>query len=158
MIKSWTALVLLVFSLPLCAHHSTTAYDHTRTIELKGTVKDFQWTNPHSWIQLLVTDGNGNTTEWAIETGAPNLNVRHGWKRDDLKPGDRVTLTAFPNRDGTPNASLTRVTLPDGRVLEGAAEFIPKDLQKQGVAAPPPSPQAGGANASPQAQRSEPVP
>lgn len=99
---------------------------------------DFQWTNPHSWIQLLVTDSNGNTTEWAIETGAPNLNVRHGWKRDDLKPGDKVSLTAFPNRNGAPNASLMRITLPDGRILEGAAEFIPKDLQKDGVVAPAP--------------------
>ena len=83
------------------AHHSTTAYDHTKTITLSGTVREFQWTNPHSWIQLLVTDPAGHTVEWSIETGAPNLNVRHGWKRDDLKFGDKVSMVIYPIKDGT---------------------------------------------------------
>lgn len=130
------------------AHHSTTAYDHTRTVILKGVVKEFQWTNPHSWIQLLVTDEKGATTEWSIETGAPNLNVRHGWKKTDLKPGDKVTLVIYPIRDGSAHGTLATATLPDGRVLDGAADFIPKDLAKD--AAPPPgNPQAPAAGSQP---------
>ena len=120
------------------AHHSTTAYDHKRTITLTGVVKEFQWTNPHSWIQLLVTDEKGSTTEWAIETGAPNLNVRNGWKRTDLKPGDKVTLVIYPIRDGSAHGTLANVTLPDGRVLDGAADFIPKGLARDSKGTPPP--------------------
>jgi hypothetical protein len=138
--------VLLCVLVPLSiasayAHHSTTAYDHTRTITLKGVVKEFQWTNPHSWIQLLVTDDKGVTTEWSVETGAPNLNVRHGWKKTDLKAGDKVTLVIYPMRDGSTHGTLANATLPDGRVLDGAADFIRKDLVKDAGATPPGNPQ-----------------
>jgi hypothetical protein len=147
--------VLLCVLTPLyCAsaysHHSTTAYDHTRTISLKGVVKEFQWTNPHSWIQLLVTDDQGVTTEWSVETGAPNLNVRHGWKKTDLKAGDKVTLVIYPMRDGSTHGTLANATLPDGRVLDGAADFIPKDLAKDAGATSPGNPQKpAGQPASP---------
>lgn len=123
-------IMLLLYALPAISHHSTTAYDHTRTIVLTGTVKEFQWTNPHSWVQLLVNDGAGNSTEWSIETGAPNLNIRHGWSRNTLKPGDKVTLTIYPHRDGGAHGSLAFARLPNGRVLDGAADFIPKDNAK----------------------------
>jgi len=137
--------ILLLCALPALSHHSTTAYDHSKTIVLSGTVKEFQWTNPHSWVQLIVTDAQGNTTEWAIETGAPNLNIRHGWSRSTLKPGDKVTLTIYPHRDGGPHGSLAFAKLTDGRVLDGAADFIPKDNAKDLGAASgaPPAPDAG---------------
>ena len=144
-------MILLLCALPALSHHSTTAYDHSKTIVLSGTVKEFQWTNPHSWVQLLVSDAQGNTTEWAIETGAPNLNIRHGWSRNTLKPGDKVTLTIYPHRDGGAHGSLAFAKLTDGRVLDGAADFIPKDNAKDlgpasgGPPAPaaPPAPDAG---------------
>lgn len=117
---------------PALAHHSTTNYDSTRTVTLEGTVTKFQWTNPHSWIDLKVPDGKGNEVAWAIEFGAPNLNARAGWKRDDIKPGDKITAVVYPIRDGSPNGQLATVTLPDGRVLKGAADFIRDEL------APPP--------------------
>jgi hypothetical protein len=144
-------IMLVLYALPAMSHHSTTAYDHTRTIVLTGTVKEFQWTNPHSWVQLLVSDDQGNAKEWSIETGAPNLNIRHGWSRNTLKPGDKVTLTIYPHRDGGPHGSLAYAKLADGRVLDGAADFIPKDNAKDlgpasgGPPAPaaPPPPDAG---------------
>jgi hypothetical protein len=139
-----TGLLLLLSGVPVSAHHSTTAYDHSKLIELTGTVKEFQWTNPHSWIQLIVVDAQRQSTEWSIETGAPNLNIRHGWKRNDLKFGDKVTLTLYPHRDGSPHGSLARVALPDGRVLDGAADFILKDMAKEPGAPKGPPPGAQG--------------
>ena len=123
-------MMLLLSVSPAMSHHSTTAYDHTKTIVLSGTVKEFQWTNPHSWVQLIVSDDQGKMTEWAIETGSPNLNLRHGWTRTTLKPGDKVTLTIYPHRDGSAHGSLAFAKLADGRVLDGAADFIPKDNAK----------------------------
>jgi hypothetical protein len=141
------AMMLLLVALPAMSHHSTTAYDHSKTIVLNGTVKEFQWTNPHSWVQLLVSDAQGKTTEWSIETGAPNLNIRHGWTRTTLKPGDKVTLTIYPHRDGGAHGSLAFAKLPDGRVLDGAADFISKDNAKDlGVVGTAPD---GGAQAAP---------
>jgi hypothetical protein len=140
------ATILLLSAAPAMSHHSTTAYDHSKTIVLTGTVKEFQWTNPHSWVQLIVIDDQGKTTEWAIETGSPNLNLRHGWTRTTLKPGDKVTLTIYPHRDGNPHGSLAFAKLADGRVLDGAADFIPKDNAKDLGAAdrtPSPAPNPG---------------
>ena len=114
------------------AHHSTTAYDHTRTLTLSGTVKRFEWTNPHSWIDIEVPDGKGGGTVWAIEFGAPNINSRQGWRRDDVKVGDKVSVVIYPVRTGTASGSLGRITLPDGRSLAGAADF----LAPSGTAAP----------------------
>jgi len=143
-------MMLLLFALPALSHHSTTAYDHSKTIVLSGTVKEFQWTNPHSWVQLLVSDVQGNTTEWSIETGSPNLNIRHGWSRTTLKQGDKITVTIYPHRDGGPHGSLAFAKLPDGRVLDGAADFIAKDNAKDlgaSANAPPPPPDAGSREA-----------
>jgi hypothetical protein len=144
------ALLAPLFAAPVFAHHSTTGYDHTRSVTLEGEVREFQWTNPHSWIQLLVTDSRGAITEWSVETGTPSLNVRHGWKKTDLKPGDKVTMVIFPMSNGSAHGTLSEIALPDGRVLSGAADFIPKDLAKEAARAPAPgNPQALPAGAQP---------
>jgi hypothetical protein len=103
-------------------------------LTLEGTVSAFQWTNPHSWIQLVVVDASGKSVEWSIEFGAPNLNVRNGWKHDDVKPGDKVSMVVYPIRDGSAHGTLATIRLADGRVLKGAADFIREQL------APPPAP------------------
>jgi hypothetical protein len=126
---------LLAMTASASAHHSTSAYDRTKTVELSGAVKEMQWTNPHSWIQILVTDKQGATTEWAIETGTPVINLRHGWKRDDVKAGDKISMVIYPARDGTAHGTLATITLADGRVLDGAADFVVKDIVKS---LPPP--------------------
>jgi len=119
---SWPALALLVAA-PALAHHSFSMFDAQKEVVLKGTVKEFQWSNPHTWIQLNVTDDAGKTVEWSIEGGSPNLVGRQGWKRNTFKPGDEVQITVHPMRDGRPGGSFVRAVLPDGRTLGG--EQIP---------------------------------
>ena len=82
---------------PAFAHHSYAMFDMQKTVTLDGTVKDFQWTNPHSWIQLVVTDpASGKEVEWSIELAAPTLISRQGWTRTSLKPGDKVVAVIHP--------------------------------------------------------------
>lgn len=122
MTRRWMAVVVTAAlgtlgGRPGLAHHSFAAFDRARQVTLAGTVKEFQWNNPHAWIQVLVTDEKGRTTEWGLECGSPNMMARTGWTRNTLKPGDKVVAVANPLKDGRPNASLVRITLADGRVL-----------------------------------------
>ena len=112
-------LAMLLCGTAAFAHHSFAAFDMQKTITLTGTVKEFQWLNPHSWIQMTVKDAAGATTEWSIETGSPSSLVRQGWKPKILKPGDQVVVVAHPMRDGQPGASLVTVTLADGTRIGG---------------------------------------
>ena len=73
------------------AHHSFASFDRTKQVTLTGTVTEFQWTNPHAWIQVAVTDDQGRETEWGIECGSPNMMARTGWKSTTLKPAHRRT-------------------------------------------------------------------
>ena len=99
------------------AHHSYAAFDRTREMTITGVVKEFQWNNPHAWIQVTVTDDRGRQTEWGLECGSPNMMARTGWKRTTLKPGDKVVVVLHPLKSGATNGSLVRITLPDGKVL-----------------------------------------
>jgi hypothetical protein len=98
------------------AHHSFAMFDNNKSVELKGTVREFQWTNPHSWIQLTVME-NGQATEYSIEGGSPNGLARRGWKRTSLKPGDQVTVTVHPLKDGTKGGSFVKAVKADGSTL-----------------------------------------
>lgn len=122
---------------PVYAHHSTAMYDYSKTKTLVGTVRAFQWGNPHTFIQLLVRDGNGQNKEWAIEGGTPASLSGMGWTKQTLKAGDRVSVTIAPLRDGGPGGTVKSVTLPDGKVLNGMAAVFSKG-SKDG---PPPGPQ-----------------
>jgi hypothetical protein len=102
---------------PALAHHSFANFDLTRDITLVGTIKEVQFTNPHVWLQVTVSDGKGGQTEWSIEAGAPGMLLRTGWKLNTLRPGDAVTVVTHPAKSGDANGSLIRVTLPDGRTL-----------------------------------------
>ena len=102
---------------PALAHHSFAMFDSAKELTLVGTVKEFQWTNPHSWIQLNVPDAGGKVTEWSIEGGSPNGLARRGWKSTSLKPGDKVTIKTHPMKDGSAGGSLMTVTMADGKVL-----------------------------------------
>lgn len=118
------SLLLAGAALPVMAHHSFSMFDETREVVLKGEVKEFQWSNPHTWIQLNVTDASGRTVEWSIEGGSPNLLGRQGWKRNSLKAGDQVEITVNPLRDGQPGGSFVRAVFPDGRKL-GRSQIPP---------------------------------
>lgn len=114
---------LLAGSATSSAHHSTAMYDYSKSETLSGVVRQFQWTNPHCFLQLVVTDGKGDKAEWPIETGTPSGMARMGWKKNSLKPGDQVTVVVAPLKDGV-GGTLRTVTLPDGTVLSGIAAGI----------------------------------
>ena len=101
------------------AHHSGAGVDRTRTVTITGVVKEFRWTNPHSWIDLEVADAKGAPALWSIEMNPPPYLVRSGWKSSTLKPGDKVSVTLNPIRTGEPGGIFVSVTLADGRVLDG---------------------------------------
>jgi len=107
------------------AHHSTANFDYTKTVELKGTVKKFEMTNPHSFIQVLVPDGKGGNVEWSVESGSPASERRSGWKQDTIRPGDKVSVLIAPVRTGESMGTLRQITLPSGKVLYGPANLGP---------------------------------
>jgi len=102
---------------PAAAHHSAAMFDDTRVVELKGTVKELQWSNPHIWLQVVVDD-NGRKTEWSIEGGSPNSLSRQGWRATTFKPGDAVTVRINPMKDGTPAGNFVGARLDaDGKTI-----------------------------------------
>jgi hypothetical protein len=90
---------------PVFAHHSAAMFDDEKVVELSGTIKEMQWTNPHIWIQVIV-DSNGAKTEWSIEGGSPNSLSRNGWRATTFKPGDAVAVRVNPMKDGSPGGSF----------------------------------------------------
>ena len=98
------------------AHHSFAMFDTGKETVLDGTVSEFQWTNPHTWIQLTVIEG-GRPVDYAIETPSPNELSRRGWTPTSLKAGDRARITINPMRDGSKGGSFVRGVLADGRTL-----------------------------------------
>ena len=106
---AWPAAALLGAGLlvapPALSHHSFAMFDSKQEVMLSGTVKEFQWTNPHSWLQVEV-QRDGSSVEYSIELGSPNSMSRKGWRRTTFKPGDKVTLAMNPMRDGSPGGAL----------------------------------------------------
>ncbi len=99
------------------AHHSFATFDEAQQKTLVGTVKEFQWTNPHTWLQVMVKDpGTGAVTEWSIEGGSPNGLSRQGWRRSSLKTGDQVEVVIHPLKNGANGGSLMRVSV-NGQVI-----------------------------------------
>ena len=122
--KTRTAVALgalgLALAGPAMAHHAFAMFDTNRELTLDGTVKEFQWTNPHTWVQLLVKDSAGKEVEWSIEGSSPNNLARFGWTRNSLKSGDRVQAVVHPLKDGSIGGSLVKITV-NGQVV-GAAK------------------------------------
>ena len=116
-VAGWVCVALLGLSAPALAHHSAAGIDRTKCQVVTGTVKEFRWTNPHSWIDLDVTDDKGVTQTWSVEMTSPAFLVRAGWRSSTLKPGDKVSITLRPFRNGDPGGLFVSVTLADGRVL-----------------------------------------
>lgn len=115
--SSLAALVLIAaaaVSWPAYAHHSFAVYDRSKVLTLKGSVKSFQWTNPHCVIWVLVQpEGGGDPQEWSFETTSPGVLTRGGWTRNSVKTGDRVSVEFYPLRDGSHGGGLNSVTLTD---------------------------------------------
>ena len=106
------------------AHHSTAEFDYTKQVTIKGTVKEVQWTNPHSYIQLFTDGGDGTKVQWSVEIGSPSLNINMGWRKTSVKAGDEVTMNLSPARNGKPYGTLRVLTFADGRKLEGVAAKV----------------------------------
>ena len=102
--------------LPAFAHHSFALFDHQNRVTVAGTVVKFDWTNPHVFIQLEVADGTA-TKHYTVECASPNVLTRVGWKFNDIRQGDKVTLLINPLRNGQPGGMLEKATLADGREL-----------------------------------------
>ena len=112
------ALVLLVASpLPLLAHHSAVMFDDQKEITVEGTVKEFQYTNPHSWLLVDVPDKDGKVTTWGFEAEGPTTLLRNGVRPADLKFGTKVTVTGHPMKDGRPGALWMKAVRDDGKEI-----------------------------------------
>lgn len=111
------AIAFAIAAAPVGAHHSFAMFDMGKQVVLEGTVKEFQWTSPHSWVQLMVPGPDGKAVEWSIEWRSPNQLLRTGVKKTVFKPGDKVQITINPMRNGAPGGSLARARLPDGSMV-----------------------------------------
>lgn len=128
MIKKAFLSLLILFSLGhtalLQAHHSIVEFDYTKAYAVTGKVKELQWTNPHSWVQILADTEEGETIEFGFELGAPVFNIRMGWSKDSIVAGDIVTVIYCPSKNGSPRGTLMHIYLPSGEVLSGVAPRI----------------------------------
>lgn len=99
------------------AHHSFTMFDQSKTVTLNGTVKEFRWTNPHVFIQLLVKNASGTEDEWSIEMTSPEHLSRAGWRPGTLKSGEKVTIVIHPLHDNQKGGEYLSGTGPNGPLL-----------------------------------------
>jgi hypothetical protein len=127
--------VVLVAASAANAHHSFAMFDNENQIKLKGTVKDFQWQNPHVYIEVDASNvyakdaKDKSTKSWTIECANPGILDRIGWKFNMVKVGDEVTLIVAPLRSGEPGALLKQITLPDGKVFTNGGPAGPPNIQ-----------------------------
>src|SRR5271154_7156147 len=120
----FAAMAIAIVSLgirPALAHHSDAGFSK-EIKEITGTVKEFQFKNPHSWIQVNVTDANGKMVEWSVEWGSPNQLGREGIRPSTFPPGLKVTMRVRPESDGQPIAIFVGAKMPDGTVIGKWAE------------------------------------
>jgi len=110
------AAVILFAAAAASAHHSANMFDNTKVKELSGTIKEFQWKNPHVWIQLDVQNG-GTKEEWSVEGGSPNALSRQGWRPTTFLAGAAVSLKINPMKDGSAGGQFVAAKFPDGKTL-----------------------------------------
>ena len=115
--------VLAVIPARDLAHHSAAMFDEKKTITVEGEVKEFQFTNPHSWLLVDVKDKNGKVTTWGFEAEGPSTLARAGIKPSDLRPGTKLKITGNPMKDGRPAAIWVNAVLADGKALNPRAGF-----------------------------------
>ncbi len=111
---------------PVLAHHSFTMFDMTKRLTLAGSVTSFEWTNPHSYIEIDVPDDKGGMKHWSIELGSPSILMQSGWKFNSIHAGDKVTLIINPMKSGQNGGFLSTATLPDGKVLSNGPRQEPQ--------------------------------
>ena len=123
--RSGKAIVLggvLTMAASVQAHHSFAMFDNDKEQVIEGVVKEFQWTNPHIWVQINVTGADGKVVEYSIEGSSPNGLRRQGWNKNTMKPGDKIVLKMHPMKDGSPGGSFMSAVVngvPLGREAGG---------------------------------------
>ena len=106
------------FAAPAFSHHSFAMFDGEKTITLQGTVKEFEWINPHSWLRIIVNDEKtGKPAVWALELSSPARLVTMGMRADSVRPGDAVSVTFHPMKDGTRGGQFIQAVLPGGKQI-----------------------------------------
>ena len=118
--------VLAVAASPLSAHHSAAMFDDKKTVTVEGVVKEFQLTNPHSWLLVDVTDKSGKVVTWGFEAEGPSTLRRAGIKPSDLRPGTKLTISGNPMKDGRPAAIWVNAVRADGLKFNPRAGFAVK--------------------------------
>ncbi|MGC4029499.1 MAG: DUF6152 family protein [Steroidobacteraceae bacterium] len=108
---------LAAIAVPVAAHHSFSMFDMKKEMTLTGEVKEFQWTNPHIWVQLMAPGADGKVVEWSIEGNSPSTLSRTGWSKRSVAPGDKVSIVIHPLRDGQNGGSLVKIVREDGTVV-----------------------------------------
>ena len=165
---------ILFPAVPTAAHHSNSAYQVDQIVTLEGTVKEWRWMNPHTWLLMTVQGPDGKAQEWAVEGRPPGILGRAGWSSTILVPGERVTVHASPAKNGDPEGIIARVTKADGTVLGNAPNYNREATSAARPTAPAaaavgnrpnfagvyyPAQQGGGPAAAPPARRpNEPLP
>lgn len=114
----FVSVVVLLAGVPVYAHHGFAAeYDLHQRIILQGTLTEFEWTNPHSWVHVDVKDADGKVVNWAVEFGSPNVLYRRGFRKTDFPAGTEVVIEGYRAKNGSNNLNARSVKLPDGRNL-----------------------------------------
>src|SRR5215470_18368482 len=112
------ALVAVVaFSVPVFAHHGNASFDTGKKLELKGTVTEWIWANPHCWLKFDVKDESGKAVNWVAETSNAADMIERGWSKQIFKAGDQITVTIEPVKNGKPVGRVLSVVLPNGKIL-----------------------------------------
>jgi len=116
-----TAVATFAFGVPASAHHSFAMFDNEKSMTVQGQVKEFEWTNPHSWLRVMVMDQNtGKPMLWVFELSSPARLATLGMHSNSLKPGETVSVNFHPLKDGTRGGQFVQATLPDGKQFSGA--------------------------------------
>jgi len=114
---------VLISFVPLSAHHGSAAFETGKSVVMKGAVTRWFWANPHCFLSYYVKDESGNITHWVAETSNPPDMINRGWSKGTFKPGDEVTVTVEPVKNGRPAGRLLQVVLPNGKTLHSASPF-----------------------------------
>jgi Family of unknown function (DUF6152) len=125
------AAMIISCAIPAAAHHSFAMFDRDKTVEMQGTVKAFQWTNPHSFLDVYVEDLKGGAPVlWTLEFGSVHNLINQGWRPKALTPGDKVLFTLHPAKDGAFYGQALTVTLPNGTVMQAVQGLLPADFEQ----------------------------